>query len=140
MKAFKMFLRSSIFLLAYCMICINTAQGDMNLISTYPFSEKVKAIAIDTMGDIYVAGSTSSPFNARFDNELNLLSQTSTSYNGYWGITILSNGEIIVTDCPNHGYNPPTGNNRVLKVDPAFNIIATQEILILQKIIFQKMN
>jgi len=78
-----------------------------------------ESLAVDTIGNIYVAqyGELGS-YNLKFDNSLNLISKTSTPYNGYWGITILSNGDIVVSDCPWHGYNPPQGNHRIVRLNP----------------------
>jgi hypothetical protein len=47
------------------------------------------------------------------------------SFSGYsgWGLVVSETGDIYVTDCPLHGYNPPTGNNRVVKLNSAYSYI-----------------
>jgi len=82
-------------------------------------------LTVDPNGNIYVAWVGSANLNTKLSGSLSLINSVSTSYNGYWGITTLSTGDIVVTDCPMHGYNPPIGNNRIVKMDSNFNIIAT---------------
>ncbi|MDM8560833.1 hypothetical protein [Candidatus Parabeggiatoa sp. HSG14] len=81
---------------------------------------------VDKNGNVYVAQTGSyGNYSVKLDNSLNLISETSTSYYGSYGITVLSTGHMVVVDSPQHGYNPPSGNHRIVKVDSNFTVLAT---------------
>ena len=128
----KLLVLSLICALAFSISFSNTAlSSGLDIVSTYSeiydgWHKYPCALTVDTDGDILAAQiGDYGRFIVKMDNSLNLISETSTSYNGAGGIIVLSNGDIVVTDCPKHGWNPPTGNHRVVKLDPDFNLIAT---------------
>ena len=84
------------------------------------------SLAVDGNGDLYVAThGENGKYSHKLDSDLTSINSTETDYYGYWGIAILSDDNLVVTDCLKHGYNPPTGNNRVVKVNSSFIALAT---------------
>lgn len=103
----KLSVLSLIGALAFSISFSNTAiASSLDIVSTYPgiydgWHKYPSALTVDMNGDILAAQvGDYGRFIIRLDESLNLISETSTSYNGAYGITVLSDGDIIATDSP----------------------------------------
>lgn len=84
-------------------------------------------VTVDQNGLVYATPrSLGASYWLKLDNQLNFISQVSNSYSGgMWGLSALTNGDILGAYAPLHGYNyPPTiaGPHQAILLSSAYGI------------------